>query len=96
MNKIKIEKKKYIARERGLTIACSSEQKKEIKKLAAEKKMSVSDFFLSLIEDKFYCCPLGLSHIPNEETVAALEESERGEGIRSFDSIEDLFKALNL
>lgn len=34
------------------------------------------------------------SHSPNEETKAALDASERGEGIIKFDSIEDFFKSM--
>jgi DNA-damage-inducible protein J len=32
---------------------------------------------------------------PNEETIAAMEEAERGEGLRSFDTVEELLAELN-
>lgn len=34
------------------------------------------------------------SHIPNDETKAALDASKRGEGIILFDSIEDFFNSM--
>lgn len=33
---------------------------------------------------------------PNAETIKALEESERGEGLQTYDSVEDFFKAMGL
>ncbi|PJD94168.1 MAG: hypothetical protein CK425_11880 [Parachlamydia sp.] len=89
-----IEKKSYRAREARLTIDGSIEQKKKIKMLAASKEMSITDFMLELVEEKYTWCPLGLSHLPNAETIASMEASERGEGVKSFKSIDDLFKDL--
>jgi hypothetical protein len=91
-----IEKKSYRAREARLTIDCSIEQKKKIKMLAASKEMSITDFMLELVEEKYTWCPLGLSHLPNAETIASMEASERGEGVKSFKSIDDLFKDLGI
>lgn len=90
------KKKTYRAREARLTIDCSAEQKKKIKMLAASKEMSITDFMLELVEEKYTWCPLGLSHIPNAETIASMEASGRGEGIKSFDSMDDLFKELGI
>jgi len=90
------KKKVFRAREARLTIDCSSEQKKKIKMLAASKEMSITDFMLQLVEEKYTWCPLGLSHIPNAETIAAIEASDRGEGIKSFESLEDMFEDLGI
>lgn len=89
-------KKIYRAREARLTIDCSSEQKKKIKMLAAMREMSITDFMLELVEEKFTWCPLGLGHIPNAETIASMEASNRGEGIKSFNSMDALFKDLGI
>lgn len=35
-----------------------------------------------------------VSHVPNDETVAALDASARGQDIINFDSIEDFFKSM--
>lgn len=90
------QKKTYRAREARLTIDCSAEQKKKIKMLAASKEMSITDFMLELVEEKYTWCPLGLSHIPNAETIASIEASERGEGVKSFNSMDELFKDLGV
>lgn len=89
-------KKTFRAREARLTIDCSSEQKKKIKMLAALKEMSITDFMLQLVEEKYTWCPLGLSHIPNTETIASIEASEKGEGVKKFESMSDLFKDLGM
>src|SRR5262245_42902394 len=89
-------KKIYRVREARLTIDCSSEQKKKIKMLAAAKEMTITDFILQLVEEKYTWCPLGLSHIPNAETVASIEASDRGEGVKRFKSMDDLFNGTPL
>jgi hypothetical protein len=94
--KKEIQKKTYRAREARLTIDCSAEQKKKIKLLAAAKEMSITDFMLKLVEEKYTWCPLGLSHVPNAETIISIEASEKGEGVKRFESIDDLFKDLGI
>ena len=93
---IMTEKKIYRAREARLTIDCSAEQKKKIKMLAASKEMSITDFMLGLVEEKYTWCPLELSHAPNAETIASIEASERGEGVKTFNSMDALFKDLGI
>lgn len=34
------------------------------------------------------------SHIPNEKTVKAMQDAEKGENLLEFDSIEDFLKSL--
>lgn len=95
-NKKTHRRKVYRARESRITIDCSSEQKKKIKLLAAAREMSITDFMLELVEEKYTWCPIGLSHIPNAETIASIEASKKGEGIKSFNSMDDLFKDLGI
>lgn len=90
------KKKIHRAREARLTIDCSAEQKKKIKMLAASREMSITDFMLELVEQKFTWCPLELSHSPNAETITSIEDSEKGKGIKSFESMDDLYKDLGL
>jgi len=96
MEKKEVQKKTIRTRAARLTIDCSTEQKKKIKMLAASKEMTITDFMLELVEEKYTWCPLGLSHIPNDETITSIEASERGEGIRSFNSIDDLLEDLGI
>lgn len=95
-NKIKPMRKTYRTREARLTIDCSNDQKRKIKMIAASKDMSITDFMLSLVEEKFNKCPLGFEHFPNAETIESIEASERGEGLRSFTSMDNLFKDLGI
>ncbi len=64
--------------------------------IAAAQEMSITDFMLKLFEEKYSWCPLGLSHVPNTETIDSIESSEKGKGIKSFDSMGDLFKDLGI
>src|SRR5262249_42115729 len=91
-----IVRKTIRAREARLTIDCSMEQKKKIKMLAAAKDMSITDFMLELVEEKYTWCPLSLSHEPNDVTLASIEASEKGKGIKKFHSMADLFKDIGL
>ncbi len=90
------EKKVHRARETRLTIDCSLDQKRKIKMLAASMDMSITDFMLALVEDRYANCPFGLNHIPNAETIASIEASERGNGLHTYDSPDDMFKSLGL
>ena len=90
------QKKVYRIREARLKIDCSMEQKKKIKMLAASKSMSITDFMLELVEEKFTWHPVELSHIPNAETILSIEASERGEDVKKFKSIDDLFEDLGI
>lgn len=96
MNMHRQVQKKSRPREARLTIDCSSEQKKKIKLLATAKGMTITGFILQLVEEKYTWCPLGLSHLPNAETIASMEASEKGEGVQSFNSVDDLFKDLGI
>ncbi len=80
-----IGKKVYRARGARLTIDCSAEQTKKITMLAAARE-----------EEKDTWCPLGLSHIPNAETIVSIEASEKGIGVKSFSSMDALFKDLGI
>ena len=62
--------------------------------LAAAKEMSMTDFILQLLEEKYGWCPLGLNHSPNAEIIAAIESNEKGKEIKSFDSMNALFEDL--
>ncbi len=90
------KKKNLRAREARLTIDCSAEQKRKIKMLAASRDISITDFMLELVEEKYSWCPLGLSHLPNAETIASIEASEKGEGIKTFETMDDLYKDLGI
>lgn len=78
-----------------LSIDCSAEERKMIKMLATMEDKSMGDFMLSLAHARFEQCQYGYSHIPNDETIASIEESEKGMNITTFRAAEDMFKYLH-
>jgi DNA-damage-inducible protein J len=61
---------------------------KTFDKMGLDMSSAIKIYLARVIEDQ--CVPFQL-HVPNKETVRALEEAERGGGKR-FDSIEDMLK----
>lgn len=77
-----------------LAIECSSEERKYIKMFAAHEEMTINEFVLSCVWQKTHYCPY--SHIPNEETAKALDNSEQSKGRRSHVSVDEMFKFLGI
>lgn len=75
-----------------LTLHCTPEQRKYIKMYAAHEDVTLNDFILNCVLMKISGCPQ--QHIPNDETAAALDSTERGEGLIHFDSVDDFMKSL--
>lgn len=75
-----------------LAIDCSPEERKYIKMYASYEDMTLNEFVMKCVRERISQC--NHSHIPNAQTAAALDASERGEGIISFDSIDDFFKSM--
>lgn len=75
-----------------LAINCSSEERKYIKMYASYEDKTLNEFVIDCVREHINKCTR--SHIPNAETAAALDATERGEGIISFNSIEDFFKSM--
>lgn len=77
-----------------LAIECTPEERKYIKMFAAHQEKTLNEFVLDCVWAKIAKCKK--SHIPNEETAAALDASERGEGHHSFKSVDEMFKFLGI
>jgi hypothetical protein len=92
---IKRTEYKHSAKTVRLSIDCSPEERKTIRILAAMEDKSMGEFMLSLARERFQGCPIGHHHIPNAATVASIEASEKGEGIMSFTSADEMFKYLH-
>lgn len=75
-----------------LAIDCTREERKYIKMYASFQDMTLNDFVMECVRDRIHECQH--SHIPNAETAATLDASERGEGIIVFDSVDDFFKSM--
>jgi|TARA_B100001059_G_C17641170_1_gene479476 antitoxin component of RelBE/YafQ-DinJ toxin-antitoxin module len=64
-----------------LEIMNAAEIIQEIERLPEEEKGKVVDF---------------MRHLPNEETLAAMEEAKHPEKLEKFDSAADMFKKLGI
>lgn len=64
-----------------LEIMNAAEIIQEIERLPEEEKGKVVDF---------------MRHLPNEETLAAMEEAKHSEKLEKFDSAADMFKKLGI
>lgn len=74
-----------------LVIDCTSKERKKIKMFANYHDKTIREFVLDCIRYE-----MRKSYIPNEETKKSLEESSRREGVKSFESMDDLFEDLGL
>jgi len=74
------------------TVVVDEELDREASKILAGIGLSVDDairrLLLQVVHDQ--CLPFAM-HVPNAETIAAMEELERGEG-RPYSSLEELFR----
>lgn len=75
-----------------LAIECSPEERKFIKMYASYEDKTLNEFVMDCVRMKVSQCKR--SHVPNEETEAVLDATERGEGIIMFDSIDDFFESM--
>lgn len=75
-----------------LTLHCTPEQRKYMKIYAAHEDVTLNNFILDCVLMRISGCPQG--HIPNAKTAAALDTTERGEGLIYFVSVEDFIKSL--
>lgn len=76
-----------------LAIECTPKQRKYIKTFAALEEKSINQFVLDCVWEYAKCAK---SHIPNKATSDALNASERGEGHRAHQSIDEMFKFLGI
>jgi DNA-damage-inducible protein J len=74
------------------TVVVDEELDREASQILAQIGMSVDDAFRLLLTQVVHdeCLPFSM-HIPNAETVAAIEELDRGEG-KPYSSLDDLFR----
>jgi len=76
----------------------SEEVKQEATEVLAEMGLTVSDVvrmtLKKVVRDR--ALPFHPDHIPNAETIASMEKSERGEDLHRAKDIEDLFRKLGI
>ena len=77
-----------------LSVDCTLEERRYIKMLAAREDKTISEYLLGLAREKMPACTA--CHTPNAETIASIEESERGEGIERYESLDDFWKSMGV
>lgn len=75
-----------------LAIECTPDERRFIKIYASYADKTINEFVLDCVRSEINHCQR--SHVPNKKTAATLDATERGEGIISFDSIDDFFKSM--
>lgn len=75
-----------------LSVDCTEEERMYIKMLAAKKRMTISEYLLSLASKEMPRC--ARSHEPNEATAHAMRESEE-EG-EVFESVSEFWDAMGI
>ena len=77
-----------------LSVDCSFEERRYIKMLAAREDKTISEYLIGLAKAQMPHCTK--SHILNEKTKSSIEESERGEGIEHYDSLDNFWKSMGV
>lgn len=79
-----------------LSVDCTEQERMYIKMLSTKKHMTISEYLLSFARKEMPRCMnhCNLSHEPNEETAKVLRETDRGENLIEYDSLEDFWKEL--
>ncbi len=74
-----------------LSVDCTENERMYIKMLAARKKMTISEYMLSLARER-----MPNQGIPNQETQKILRDTEQGKNLESHDSLEDFWSAMGI
>ena len=80
-----------MAKTETICVSIDPELKREAEARIAELGMSVEEAVTMFYERlASICCDPFNPHIPNAETIAAMEEADRGEGLIKYDSLDEL------
>lgn len=85
-----------------LTLDIPTKDHRELKVLASAYGVTMKDLFVkaipyikqTLIEEQNAC--KSSSHIPNEETLESIRNIESGKNLKTYKSVEELFKKLGI
>lgn len=80
-----------MAKTETVCVSIDPELKREAEARIAELGMSVEEAVTMFYERlASICCDPFNPHIPNAETIAAMEATDRGEGLIKYDSLDEL------
>lgn len=87
MNKYKSSSQKV-----RLSIDCGPRERQQIKVLAALHQETITEYVMKSVKER-----IAREHIhhPNKETAKALQESRKGEGVKTYDNMDELFEDLD-
>lgn len=80
-----------------LSVDCTEQERMYIKLLATKKNMTISEYLLSFAREEMPNCGVHhckKSHVPNEETVKVLKETDQGENLIEHQTLDDFWDAL--
>ena len=80
-----------------LSVDCTEEEIMYIKMIATKKKMTISEYLLSFARKEMpkcggHHCKQG--HVPNEETARVLKETDKGENLIEYETLDEFWDAL--
>jgi hypothetical protein len=86
-------KKQSAVKKTRISLDCLPEEHQKIKIYATLHRQTLSEYILEFVRQG-----MRKEHIkvPNKETIQAFEENDRGEGVESYESVEEMFKALGM
>jgi len=76
-----------------ISLDCLSEEHQRIKIYATLHRVTISEYILQLVREGMHKERI---KTPNKETIQAFVESEKGKGVQSYKSIEDMFRELGI
>jgi len=81
--------------ETRLTVDIPTKKYKQLKTVSAVSGISIKEIIAKLLENADYECILS-SHIPNEETLEAINNIESGKNLTEVKDLKQLFKKLGI
>ncbi len=80
-----------------LSVDCTEQERMYIKMLATKNHMTISDYLLSFARKEMPKCGgshCKRSHEPNDETAKVLRDTDKGENLIGYDSLNDFWEEL--
>lgn len=80
-----------------LSVDCTEEERMYIKMIATKKHMTISEYLLSFARKEMPKCSgqhCKKNHEPNEETAKVLIETDRGENLIEYETLDDFWDSL--
>jgi hypothetical protein len=74
-----------------LSVDCSIDERKTIKALSAMNDESMSRWVMEAVRERMR---KEAKNLPNNKTIKALLDSQKGKGVRKHGSVEEVFKGL--